>query len=124
MSSSKREREYERRRYEKWQQRQVAHRERRRKQVIAASLVGVLVLGLGVVSAEILTRDDTAGSPTPTTGATATTVATGVVAQDFDPFTGDGEDHAHVANAVDGQPNTFWSTETYVNFTATRRAWD
>ena len=85
MSSSKREREYERRRYEKWQQRQVAHRERHRKQVIAASLVGVLVLGLGVVSAVILTRDDTAadaaptatGSPAPEASASALPARTG-----------------------------------------------
>ncbi|WP_258723205.1 peptidylprolyl isomerase [Cellulomonas sp. NS3] len=85
MSSSKREREYERRRYEKWQQRQVANRERRRKQVVAASLVGVLVLGLGVVSAVILTRDDTAadaaatatGSPAPQASVSALPARTG-----------------------------------------------
>ncbi|GEA88824.1 peptidylprolyl isomerase [Cellulomonas cellasea] len=84
MSSSKREREYERRRYEKWQQRQAANRERRRR-VIAISLVGVLVLGLGVVSAVILTRRDATadasptatGSPAPEASASALPARTG-----------------------------------------------
>lgn len=67
-------REYERRRYEKWQARQSAARARRQRQrVIAASLVGALVIGTGVVAAVVLTRDETApqtaatasGTPTP-----------------------------------------------------------
>jgi peptidyl-prolyl cis-trans isomerase B (cyclophilin B) len=48
--SSKREREYERRRYEKWQERQAqAHAKQRRQRVIAGSVAGVIVLGLVVV---------------------------------------------------------------------------
>lgn len=81
MPSSKREREYERRRYEKWQQRQAQkHARRRRQQIIAGGVVGVLVLGVGITAALLATGGDdaTAGSgatdaPTataaPTTGA-------------------------------------------------------
>lgn len=76
MPSSKREREYERRRYEKWQERQAAHRaQRRRRQVVAVGVVGVLVVGVGVTAAVLSSRsDDAAGatsSPEATTAATA-----------------------------------------------------
>ncbi|AEE46152.1 peptidylprolyl isomerase [Cellulomonas fimi] len=58
--SSKREREYERRRYEKWQQRQVQARARQRRQrVVAGAVVGALVLAVGIGAAVALTRDDT-----------------------------------------------------------------
>lgn len=86
--SSKREREYERRRYEKWQERQVEARARHRRQrVIAGSVVGVLVLGLGIGAAVALTRDDapptadasTPPAATPDPGATARTGNGGVV---------------------------------------------
>ncbi|WP_243738100.1 peptidylprolyl isomerase [Cellulomonas shaoxiangyii] len=66
-------REYERRRYEKWQARQAAADARRKRQrVIAASLVGALVIGTGVVAALTLTQDDAA----PQTAETATTAPT------------------------------------------------
>ncbi|MDC7120821.1 peptidylprolyl isomerase [Cellulomonas fimi] len=86
--SSKREREYERRRYEKWQERQAQARARHRRQrVIAGSVVGVLVLGLGIGAAVALTRDDapptadasTPPATTPDPGATARTGNGGVV---------------------------------------------
>ncbi|CAN5191841.1 hypothetical protein BH11ACT1_BH11ACT1_17310 [soil metagenome] len=58
MSSSKREREYERRRYEKWQQRQAEHKARRRRlQVIVGSLLGVLLVAVGVAVAVAVTGD-------------------------------------------------------------------
>jgi peptidyl-prolyl cis-trans isomerase B (cyclophilin B) len=74
--SSKREREYERRRYEKWQERQGARRARRRRQqVIAAGVVGVLVLGVGVTAAVLLSGSGDGGSDPagtdPTSAATA-----------------------------------------------------
>ncbi|MBO3085507.1 peptidylprolyl isomerase [Cellulomonas fengjieae] len=64
--STKSEREYERRRYEKWQERQAKARARRHRQrVIAGSIVGALVLATGVVAALALTNDDTpAAAPT------------------------------------------------------------
>ena len=66
--STKSEREYERRRYEKWQERQAKARARRHRQrVIAGSIVAALVLATGVVAAIALTNDDDpAASPTPT----------------------------------------------------------
>lgn len=66
--SSKSEREYERRRYEKWQERQTKARARRHRQrVIAGSIVAALVLTTGVVAAFALTNDDApAATPTPT----------------------------------------------------------
>ena len=65
--STKSEREYERRRYEKWQERQAKARARRhRNRVIAGSLVAALVLATGVVAAIALTNDDEpAATPTP-----------------------------------------------------------
>ncbi|MGV8977551.1 MAG: peptidylprolyl isomerase [Cellulomonas sp.] len=71
MSSSKREREYERRRYEKWQQRQTEHKARRRRlQIIAGALVGVLVVAVGVAAAVTLTKDQPSGAaPTATDSA-------------------------------------------------------
>ena len=68
MSSSKRE--YERRRYEKWQQRQAEHKARRRRlQVIVGSLVGVLLVAVGVAAAVAFTHDGSTGA-TPTPSAT------------------------------------------------------
>jgi len=65
--STKTEREYERRRYEKWQERQAKARARRHQQrVIAGSIVAALVLATGVVAAISLTNDDEpAATPTP-----------------------------------------------------------
>ncbi len=82
MPSSKREREYERRRYEKWQQRQAAKRaQRRRLQVVAGGVVGVLVLGVGVTAAVLLGRGDdapaAAASPAPSAATTAPAARTG-----------------------------------------------
>jgi len=71
--SSKREREYERRRYEKWQERQAkARAAKHRQRVIAGSIVGALILSTGVVAAFALTRSDTpAASPSPSVTSTA-----------------------------------------------------
>jgi len=66
VSSSKREREYARKRYEKWQQRQAAHREQRRRRIVASVVVVVLVLGLGVgVVFALQPKDTPAGAATP-----------------------------------------------------------
>ncbi len=75
--SSKSEREYERRRYEKWQERQAKARARRHRQrVIAGSIVAALVLTTGIVAAFALTDGDeptatpSTSAPTPTTAGT------------------------------------------------------
>ncbi|WP_456788260.1 peptidylprolyl isomerase [Cellulomonas sp. P5_C5] len=64
--STKTEREYERRRYEKWQERQTKARARRHRQrVIAGSIVAALVLTTGVVAALALNNDEPAATSTP-----------------------------------------------------------
>ena len=64
--STKSEREYERRRYEKWQERQTKARARRHRQrVIAGSIVAALVLTTGVVAALALNNDEPAATSTP-----------------------------------------------------------
>ena len=64
--STKSEREYERRRYEKWQERQTKARARRHRQrVVAGSIVAALVLATGVVAAFALNDDEPAATPTP-----------------------------------------------------------
>ena len=75
MPSSKREREYERRRYEKWLQRQAERRtKRRRQQVIAGGIVGVLVIGVGVTAAVLLSSsDEPSAAATSTPSASSTT---------------------------------------------------
>ena len=84
--STKTEREYERRRYEKWQERQAKARARRHQQrVIAGSIVAALVLATGVVAAISLTNDDEpAATPTPSASvlANATEVPDPSLAQD------------------------------------------
>ena len=80
MTSSKREREYERRRYEKWVQRQAAHRARRRRlQVIVGSVLALALVGVAVVAAVSLTGGSTSAA-TPTASVPASTPApTGTV---------------------------------------------
>ena len=71
--SSKREREYERRRYEKHQARQLeAQRARhRRTRVVAGGVVAVLALGIGAVAVVSLTRDTDQQVAQPTDGTSA-----------------------------------------------------
>ncbi|MCR6690129.1 peptidylprolyl isomerase [Cellulomonas sp.] len=79
--SSKREREYERRRFEKWQARQAeAAQHRRRQRVVAGVVVGALVLVIGVVAVVVASNDDdspaAAYATDPATGATQQPAAT------------------------------------------------
>jgi peptidyl-prolyl cis-trans isomerase B (cyclophilin B) len=77
VSSSKREREYERRRYEKWQQRQAEHKARRRRlQVIVGSLLGVLLLAVGVAVAVAVTNDQPSAAPSATGSASPSSTRT------------------------------------------------
>jgi len=62
--SNKREREYERRRYEKWQERQAQVRARQRRQrIVAGSVVGALVVVIGIVAAVVANRSDDTAAP-------------------------------------------------------------
>lgn len=86
MSSSKREREYERRRYEKWQNRRATKQARRRRlQIVAGGVVGVLVLATAVSAALVASSGDdpppaaTTSSPAPTATAAAERLGNGGV---------------------------------------------
>lgn len=84
--SSKREREYERRRLAKWQERQAkARAARRRRTVIGGSLAGVVVVVVAIAIAVAVSDKSPAASPTPTP-----TVSTSAQALDFSPRTGNG----------------------------------
>jgi len=68
--ATKREREYERRRFEKWQQRQVEARARHRRQrILAGSIAGAIVVVLGIVIAVVATNSGSSAEPTPTSSA-------------------------------------------------------
>ena len=75
MSPSKREREYARRRYARYQQQLVAARAKRRKQrTVAAAILGVLVLVLGVtLAAQGLSGRNSTSSATPSPAAASAT---------------------------------------------------
>jgi peptidyl-prolyl cis-trans isomerase B (cyclophilin B) len=61
--SSKREREYEQRRYEKWQQRRAEHEAaRRRQRIVVGSVLGALLLVVGIVAVVGATEDDAPAS--------------------------------------------------------------
>jgi len=62
--SSKREREYERRRFEKWQARQEAHARRRRQRIVAGGVVGAIVAVIVVVAVVVANGDDQPGGTT------------------------------------------------------------
>jgi hypothetical protein len=77
----------------------------------------VLVVAIaGGVAAFLLVHDSSSakggGAATTAPPASQATLS----ASDFDPIGGDGEDHAAVGNAVDGDPATGWRTEQYVSF--------
>lgn len=83
--SSKREREYERRRYEKWQVRHAeALRRRHQQRIVAGAVVGALVVVIGVVAVVVANGDDDTpdtaygetGSPAATAEATPGAPAT------------------------------------------------
>lgn len=80
VSSSKREREYARRRHEKWLARQAQlQAQRRRRRVVVGSVLGALALVAVVVLVVQQTRDDApaaAATPTPSAAASEPTAST------------------------------------------------
>lgn len=79
-------------------------------------IVIVLIVGglVGVVGALIATGNASLPGSTPTTNEGQPLPIRG--ARDFDPLGDNGEENrAGVPRAIDGIPNTAWSTETYVN---------
>jgi peptidyl-prolyl cis-trans isomerase B (cyclophilin B) len=86
--SSKREREYERRRLERWQERQArAKAARRRRNVIGGAIGGVVVVAAAIAIAVAASDRSPAASPTPTPTASSSSSAQ---ALDLSPRTGNG----------------------------------
>jgi peptidyl-prolyl cis-trans isomerase B (cyclophilin B) len=86
--SSKREREYERRRLERWQERQAkARASRRRRNVIVGSIGGAVVVVVAIIIAVVSSDGAPAASPSSTPTATSTAIASGL---DLSPRTGNG----------------------------------
>ena len=80
-----------------------------------AFLVVVVAIAAGV-AAFLLVRDD---SSSPGSRSAATTTAGPIAiaqAAAFDPFGTGGENDEQAPRAIDGDPATAWSTETYTNF--------
>jgi tRNA A-37 threonylcarbamoyl transferase component Bud32 len=88
---------------------------RRRRRTWWWVLLVLVVAVVGGVAAFLLVSDSSSGKSTGASSAPAAGHAT-LAATDFDPLGDGAEDHADVANAVDGNPATVWSTESYVSF--------
>ena len=86
----------------------------RRSRLPLVLLLAGLALAAAVAVA-VLTLDTGEGSPRTSGPVVLTAVAT------FDPPPGDGTEHDdRVPDATDGNPSTYWTTETYENFEATK----
>jgi eukaryotic-like serine/threonine-protein kinase len=80
--------------------------------VLGVVLLFAVGIGIGYLGFKILDRSSTT---TTTTTTTAPPVALSATAAALDPPPGDGrEDSADVGNVTDTDPNTTWSTESYV----------
>lgn len=89
--SSKREREYERRRLERWQERQAkARAARHRRNVVTGSVVGAVVVVLAIVVAVLQGDRSPAASPTGTPTPTVAAGTASAEAVDLSPRTGNG----------------------------------
>ena len=93
------------------QKRQRAPRSRRAP--LWALLLGLVLLAAAVGGILLVTRDD----ETPTNAAGGAPVTLQGIAS-YDPPPGDGEEHSErVGDATDGDPATYWTTESYRAFT-------
>jgi eukaryotic-like serine/threonine-protein kinase len=86
---------------------------RRARRLPVTPLLIVLAGALLAVGAYLLLRDDGPGSVLPTGTPSESVRVAGVAAEDP---AGDGEHDDEVANATDGDPTTYWTTETYQSF--------
>jgi tRNA A-37 threonylcarbamoyl transferase component Bud32 len=82
--------------------------------VAGLALLAVVALAVGVL---VLTRDDSSPGGD---GSAAAGIRLSALA-DYDPEGGDGEHPERVREATDGDPQTYWTTETYEDFSATKR---
>jgi serine/threonine-protein kinase len=95
-----------------------ARRPRRRRSATWPLVIGgVAVLAIGALAAGVLAlRDD---NPKPTPVPVSTPIHLGAIGS-YDPPPGDGVEHSTDApKAVDREPATYWTTETYRDFAGT-----
>ena len=86
---------------------------RRARRIPVTPLLILLAGALLAVGAYLLLREDDPGSAPPGSSASEVVRLAGVAAEDP---AGDGEHDDEVANATDGDPATYWTTETYQSF--------
>jgi serine/threonine protein kinase len=86
---------------------------RRARRFPVTPLLIVLAGALVAVGAYLLLRDDGPGGVLPSGSQSESVRVSGVAAEDP---AGDGEHDDEVANATDGDPSTYWTTETYSSF--------
>jgi eukaryotic-like serine/threonine-protein kinase len=86
---------------------------RRTRRIPVTPLLILLAGALLAVGAYLLLREDDPGSAPPGSSASEVVRLAGVAAEDP---AGDGEHDDEVANATDGDPATYWTTETYQSF--------
>jgi eukaryotic-like serine/threonine-protein kinase len=86
---------------------------RRPRRGPALALAGLVLVALAVVAAALLTgwREGGTGDGPPVRVVAAAT---------FDPVGGDGEHDETLSGATDGDPSTYWTTEGYGDFRATK----
>jgi eukaryotic-like serine/threonine-protein kinase len=89
---------------------------RKRAWPVLPLLLGLLALGGGAAGVLVLTRDSSSPGNDPS-GGTAIRLA---ALADYDPEGGDGEHPERVEQAADGDPETYWTTERYQDFSATK----
>ncbi len=90
---------------------------RRRSWTWPLVIAGVVVLAIGAVAAGLLAFRNQDEKPTPVPASTP--IHLGAIGS-YDPPPGDGNEHgADAAKAVDGDPATYWKTETYSDFAST-----
>jgi eukaryotic-like serine/threonine-protein kinase len=88
----------------------------RRRRVRPLLVLAFALLAAAVVAAIVATRDSSppASGPSGADGIRLSAVA------DYDPEGGDGEHPERVEQATDGDPETYWTTEEYEDFSATK----
>jgi serine/threonine-protein kinase len=88
------------------------HRQHRPRFTLWPLLIALLVLAAAVaVGAFLVLRDDNGGKAGTGGGSGGTVHLRGITA--YDPIGGDGEHDADAPKATDGDPSTYWPTESY-----------
>ena len=93
--------------------RPVSRRRGRGRPVAAVLAIALVAAGLVAAVIALADRSRQEDRPDAPTGQARVRL---VAVQDYDPYAGDGEHPEAVARATDGDPATYWTTETYDDF--------